>query len=423
MGQERRSLVTVGVLASLIAVGLGFVVLVEAIITSTCGQRPAGRNPIAALQLLVTGSTDGYQGIPGCTFPVGTIRVTAAAILLTVIAAAIAGAIGYARWKQTDAAFVAELRRRPGFATRTEVAKHLSARAVLRNARTLRPTLSRRPTPSDVGWPLGESRHIDVYVSIEDSVVLEGPPRGGKGFRVLIPAIIDWAGPLITTLTTNDNLTATYRSRQQRGDVHVFDPQGLSGLSRTLRYSPIAGCEDPLVATQRGRAIIGGTALGSSSTNGEWADAASTVLARLLHAAAVGNRKVSDLYSWGSTPGLARAAVEILSVEGTAGWGDGLESILDGDPKLLSSMWFGVQSAVAPLAIPQVRDTLSPTGAEAPFDPSEFLAGENTLYLLGTSSGATAMGGFLSATSTTLSRSHGRRRSHRPVRASRSRWA
>ena len=57
--------------------------------------------------------------------------VTAAAILLTVIAAAIAGAIGYARWKQTDAAFVAELRRRPGFATRTEVAKHLSARAVL----------------------------------------------------------------------------------------------------------------------------------------------------------------------------------------------------------------------------------------------------------------------------------------------------
>lgn len=139
MGQERRSLVTVGVLASLIAVGLGFVVLVEAIITSTCGQRPAGRNPIAALQLLVTGSTDGYQEIPGCTFPVGTIRVTAAAILLTVIAAAIAGAIGYARWKQTDAAFVAELRRRPGFATRTEVAKHLSARAVLRNARTPAP--------------------------------------------------------------------------------------------------------------------------------------------------------------------------------------------------------------------------------------------------------------------------------------------
>lgn len=49
------------------------------------------------------------------------------------------------------------------------------------------------------------------------------------------------------------------------------------------------------------------------------------------------------------------------------------------------------------LAIPQVRETLSPTAADAVFDPLEFLAGENTLYLLGTSSGATAMGGFLSA--------------------------
>ena len=397
MGQERRSLILVGVMASLITLGLGFVVLVEAMISAACGQRPQGTSPIAALQLLVTGSTVGYAEIAGCTFPVTAIRVTACLILLAAIAAAIAGAIGYARWKQTDAAFVAELRRRPGFATRSEVRKHLSARAVLRSARTLRPTLTRRPTAADVGWPLGESRHVDVYVSIEDSVVLEGPPRGGKGFRVLIPAIIDWAGPLITTSTTNDNLTATYRSRQQRGDVHVFDPQSLSGLHRTLRYSPIAGCEDPLVATQRGRAIIGGTALGSSGTNGEWADAAATVLARLLHAAAVGGRQVSDLYSWGSTPGLAKAAVEILSVDGTPGWGDGLESILDGDPKLLSSMWFGVQSAVAPLAIPQVRDTLSPTGADAPFDPAQFLAAENTLYLLGTSSGATAMGGFLSA--------------------------
>lgn len=397
MGQERRSLITVGVMMGIIAVILGLVVLVEAMIAGACGQRPQGLSPIAALQLVFASTAAGYAPIAGCTFPIATIQLTSAVIVAVVIALALFAAIGYAKWKQTDAAFISELRARPGFATRSEVVKYLSARAVLRNAKTLRPALTRRPVPSDVGWPLGESRHVDVYVSIEDSVVLEGPPRGGKGFRVLIPAIIDWAGPLITTSTTNDNLTATLRSRERRGTVHVFDPQGLSGLPRTLRFSPIAGCEDALVATQRGRAIINGTALGSSGTNGEWADAAATVLARLLHAAAVGNRQVSDLYSWGSTPGLARAAVEILSVDGTPGWGEGLESILDGDPKLLSSMWFGVQSAVAPLAIPQVRETLSPTAADAVFDPLEFLAGENTLYLLGTSSGATAMGGFLSA--------------------------
>lgn len=397
MGKERSSLIMVGILAALGATVMGFVMLCEIVITNTCGTRPTAVHPFAAFQLLVTGSTAGYEPIGSCEFPVGFIRWTALIILVVVIGGAIAGAIGYAQWKQTDAAFISQLRSRQGFATAREVTKYLSARSVLKSAKTLRPGMTRRPKPEDVGWPLGESRKVDVYVSIEDSVVLEGPPRGGKGFRVLISAIIDWSGPLITTSTTNDNLTATLRSREKRGTVHVFDPQGLSGLSKTLRFSPIAGCEDPLVATQRGRAIINGTALGASSSNGEWADAAATVLARLLHAAAVGNKSVADLYSWGSTPGLARAAVNILRNGGTPGWGDGLESILEGDPKLLSSQWFGVQSAVAPLAIPQIRESLTPTEDDPAFDPVEFLSGENTLYLLGSSAGATAMGGFLSA--------------------------
>lgn len=397
MGRERSSLITVGVLSAFLAVGLGFVLLCEMLIESTCGQRPVAVHPFAAVQLLFTGTPDGYEAIAGCEFPVGLIQGVTIAATVLLLVLTIGGAIAYARWKQTDAAFIADLRSRPGFATAREVRKHLSAGSVLRQAKTLRPGLARKATPADVGWPLGESRGVDVYVSIEDSVVLEGPPRGGKGFRVLISAIIDWAGPLITTSTTNDNLTATLRSRQQRGQVHVFDPQGLSGLSQTLRYSPISGCEDPLVATQRGRAIINGTALGASATNGEWADAAATVLARLLHAAAVGGMSVADLYNWGSTPGMARAAVDVLRVDGTPGWGDGLESILDGDPKLLSSQWFGVQSAVAPLAIPQIRETLSPGPDDVVFDPHAFLSGENTLYLLGSSSGATAMGGFLSA--------------------------
>ena len=86
-------------------------------------------------------------------------------------------------------------------------------------------------------------RGMDVYVSIEDSVALEGPPRSGKGYRILISAILDWTGPLITTSTTNDNLTATLQMRRRRGEVFVFDPQQLSGIRDTLRIDPIAGCE------------------------------------------------------------------------------------------------------------------------------------------------------------------------------------
>ena len=42
------------------------------------------------------------------------------------------------------------------------------------------------------------------------------------------------------------------RMRQDRGDVHVFDPQGLSGIRHPLRINLLTGCEDPLVAMQRG---------------------------------------------------------------------------------------------------------------------------------------------------------------------------
>jgi type IV secretory pathway TraG/TraD family ATPase VirD4 len=121
------------------------------------------------------------------------------------------------------------------------------------------------------------------------------------------------------------------------------------------------------------------------------------VLSRLLHAAAIGNRTVAELYEWGSTPALARSAVEILRSDGAPGWGDGLEAVLVGDEKLLSSTWFGVQAAVAPLAIPQIREALQPAPGGAGFDPEQFLTGHNTLYLLGSGSGAGAMGGFLSA--------------------------
>lgn len=383
-------------IAALILLNLLFAFLAEAITVAACGGRPVATGPLSAVWLALSGDTTTYVLPVGCDLPVWQIRVADAAALLLLAGLVVWVLVAWARYQQSDAKFVTDLRRRPGFATAAEVRRHLSAAAVLRRASILRPG-SARVRAADVGWQVGRARGIDVYVSIEDSVALEGPPRSGKGYRVLISAILDWAGPLVTTSTTNDNLTATMRMRRQRGEVFVFDPQDLSGIRHTVRVDPIAGCEDPLVAVQRATAIVTGTALGASATNQEWAAAAATVLSRLLHAAAIGGRDVADLHEWGSTPALARAAVEILRSDGAPGWGDGLEAVLVGDDKLRSSTWFGVQAAVAPLAIPQIREALRPVPGNPGFEPEAFLDGHNTLYLLGSGSGAGAMGGFLSA--------------------------
>lgn len=383
-------------IAAAVILSLAFGFLAESVTQIVCGARPAPEHLFAGLTLAITGDPSAYEPPTGCAMPVVAIRIVDIAAVVVIVALTVWVLIAVRRYRESDRAFLSDLRTRPGFATSGEIRDHLSAKAVLRRAAQLRPDLS-KPTPTDVGWRVGRSRGQDIYVSIEDSVALEGPPRSGKGYRVLISAIVDWSGPLITTSTTNDNLTATMRMRQTRGDVHVFDPQGLSGVRHPLRISPIVGCEDPLVAMQRGNAIITGTALGSSNTNGEWAQASGVVLGRLLHAAAVGGMSIAELYDWGTSPAQTRDAVEILKADGAPGWGDSLDATIAGDEKLVSSIWFGVSGAVAPLAVPQIREALSPRPGDPVFDPSQFLDAANTLYLIGSSSGASAMGGWLGA--------------------------
>ncbi|WP_282826720.1 type IV secretory system conjugative DNA transfer family protein [Gulosibacter sediminis] len=345
---------------------------------------------------LITG--DGALDAAACggTTPVWAARIGVLVVAVAIVVAAVWTITAWARYRRSEKWLARDLGRRDGLASRREVQQHLGAKARLKSAGTVRPTLT-SPTPEDVGVKIGESHGVPVYLSTEDSVVVEGAPRSGKGYRLLISAIIDWPGPLITTSTRNDNLAATMAMREQVGQVTVFDPQGLTGIDHSMRISPITGCQDPLVAQQRASAIMGGTALGSSTTNSEWAQEAEKIVAQLLLAAAVSGKDVTALRDWGAAAALARPAVEVLRSDGPAGWADTLEATLDADPKLLQSKWMGVETALAPLRMPSIARTMIPTKHDPLFDPDEFLAGRNTLYLVGTRSGAGASGGFLGA--------------------------
>lgn len=393
------------VLATIILANLACNAVASALTSAVCGGSAEPRAFFSGLVFVVTGNADAYSletssldagsTAAGCVFPAAMVRIVDIVVLVLILAVVIVLGIVWGRYRQSDDYFIREVRTRPGFAKWGEVASYLSARAVVRQSRGVRPGLA-HPRPADVGWQVGRSAGMDVFVSIEDSVVVEVPPRSGTGNRILLSAILDWSGPLVTTSTTDGNLAATMNSRARRGEVTVFDPQGLSGVASALRISPIAGCEDPLVADRRGQAIVAGAALGAGKSNQDRAGVVSSLLARLLHAAALSGSSVDELYRWGSNPVLAAPAVEILRVDGAPGWADDLQSVLSGDPKVAAENWLGVAGAVRPLAIPTIRAALSPAPHER-FDPHEFLSGENTLYLLGTAVGAGASGGFLSA--------------------------
>ena len=218
-------------IAAAMVLALAFAFIAEAVTRLACGARPGPENLFSGLVLAVTGNPAGYTAPAGCMLPVALIRVVDIAAVLLIAGLAVWVLVAVRRYRESDRAFITDLRTRPGFATSSEIRDHLSAKAVLRRAHQLRPDIA-KPTATDVGWRVGRSRGQDVYVSIEDSVALEGPPRSGKGYRVLISAILDWSGPLITTSTTNDNLTATMRMRQTRGTVRRVRP------ARPLRHPP-----------------------------------------------------------------------------------------------------------------------------------------------------------------------------------------
>lgn len=284
-----------------------------------------------------------------------------------------------------------------GTATRMDVAATASSKALLRRGKHLRPSLP-QPDAAEIGYYLGQARGHGIWASVEDSILVIGPPRSGKGLHLVINAILDAPGAVVTTSTRPDNLTATIAARTERGPVAVFDPQGLThGLDGTaetrLRWSPIRGCEEPLTAMIRATGLAASTGLSAGGTDngGFWEIKTRTVLQSLLHAAALGNCSTRTLFEWTLSPSAAADAVSILAgdVRAAAGWADALSGVINSDPRSREGVWLGVSSSMGCLADPAVLDAVSPRFGEE-FNPTTFLTKNGTLYLLATGAGAGA---------------------------------
>ncbi|GAA1989966.1 TraM recognition domain-containing protein [Microbacterium pumilum] len=287
-----------------------------------------------------------------------------------------------------------------GIASSADVRRAASDRALLSRAAHLRASVT-KPQPSDMGYLVGLARGSKVWTSVEDSILVIGPPRSGKGAHIVINAILDAPGAVVTTSTRPDNLTTTIRSRMRRGPVAVFDPQHLApGVPAGLRWSPVRGCEVPLTAMIRAAGLAAGTGLSGVGVEngGFWEGKTRTALQALLHAAALDGRSPAELYRWTLDPTAAQDAVAILMTNSSAatGWAESLEAMIDADPRTRDSIWQGVSLALAALADPRVLDAVSP-GEDEHFDPEAFLRHNGTLYLLATGAGAGASSSLVAA--------------------------
>ena len=195
---------------------------------------------------------------------------------------------------------------------------------------------SRAMSAGSSGLPGGSK-----WMGVRDSTTVLGPPRSGKGLTIVIPAILDDPGPVITTATRADNLTVTMSARSKIGPVAVFDPQGLAaGVPSALRWSPVRGCQRPQTAMIRAAAFTAGT--GERVTEGNyWEKTTCRAVLCLLHAAALGGRGADSLYEWSlSAPG-AKEAVQILMNHPKAAskWDRALDAIISAEQRARDSIW------------------------------------------------------------------------------------
>ncbi|MGV8965229.1 MAG: type IV secretory system conjugative DNA transfer family protein [Cellulomonas sp.] len=310
------------------------------------------------------------------------------ATALTVAAAvglAIVGRRLWTRSTRTEATRADRIRNLPGLAKPAEVDAAAGTKALLRRAAIVRPSAAHTTEATDVGYRLGRMRGRDLWCSVEDSALLVGPPRMGKGLHVVIPWVLDAPGPVVATSTRPDTLAVTMHARDKsKGPVAIFDPQRLAGLPGGLRWSPVRGCETPRTALVRARGLAAGVGFGRSVSDSDfWSGQTETALRCLLHAAALDGRRAGDLYRWSLDPVLAQDAVTILNREtrAAAGWGEALDAAVHSDPRTRDSVWLGVRQSLAALADPDVLTAVDP-GPDEVFDPATFLRESGTLYLL-----------------------------------------
>jgi type IV secretory pathway TraG/TraD family ATPase VirD4 len=222
-----------------------------------------------------------------------------------------------------------------------------------------------------------------VIASMEDQAVVVAAPRTGKS-GWLADRIIDHPGAAVATSTRADLFTNTAALRGLHGAVHVFNPEGIGDVPSTFRWNPLKGCEQPAIALQRAVSFTAATESKGLHDMAFWIGKASSVLASLLHAAALDGRTMHDVYEWAH--GVDDSVPErILSAhpDAASGWLGPIQEIRR-PGRTADSIRMTVTRALAWLADPAVVAATSPGPSEG-FDVAEFASGRNTLYMIGTS--------------------------------------
>jgi type IV secretion system protein VirD4 len=211
------------------------------------------------------------------------------------------------------------------------------------------------------------------------SVLGFGPTGSYKTSALVIPAVLEWSGPLVATSVKPDLLRATLAHRARRGQVLVIDPLGASGVT-AARWSPLAACSTWVAAQQT--AVQLANAIEQTPTEEQrpehrfWKTMGTKFLAPMLFAAAVKGLGMRDVLHWLDSRE-DQEVKDILQAAGVPAASDAWESSQYRTDRAVDSLYATAEEVLHVYG--NERVSASTEGHDLDLDA--FLAGDNTIYL------------------------------------------
>lgn len=156
--------------------------------------------------------------------------------------------------------------------------------------------------PTEGRLTLGFAARKLLAAEPQASLAVVGPTGSGKTAGFVIPALLEWRGPVIATSVKNDLLEATIEHRLRQGRVWVYDPTRCAGHP-AAGWSPITACETWHGAMRMAAwmAEAAQPRIDTVNDGDYWYSQARKGLAPYLHAAAVSGGRLADVIRWVDT--------------------------------------------------------------------------------------------------------------------------
>jgi type IV secretory pathway TraG/TraD family ATPase VirD4 len=227
---------------------------------------------------------------------------------------------------------------------------------------------------------LGRLGNRRVAAEPRASVLVVAPTQAGKTFRVVVPNMLAWTGPILVTSVKADVIAATIDRRGDRGHVQIFDPTGATRYP-SAHWSPLLTAGTYESAERTASWLVQAAGDHDNVYAKHWEQLGARLLGPLLFAAVGTSTDMRQVARWVDR----RADKEVTEILRTLGDDDALDAwaaTAAREERAKDSVYGTAETLLQAFTSPSVRDALTIDDDSDRIDIDALLDGDNTLYLV-----------------------------------------